>query len=289
MKTTSACAFGIAAVALAAALAAAAVAAVQAGRASGTATVDGTAATMAYAVTTTKENLFDDSKRDTVVVISDRPLGDTAADDEVGLSLRARRGELLVLALRLDGTKLVNVSVSHKGLDGIALLPGSWFEYKPAKASGGTSAGSLTLAKHDFDGHSYACSVQFVAAPAAAPQQAEAAEAPAEVQPTPTLPPASTSTLDPGSLTPLLVKAMMEKDEAQAVKLVKLGADPNGRDQYGVPVLNWAVMMCQPSVVKAVVDAKASLTYERAPGMTILTEAGACPAAAKILRAAGAH
>ena len=293
MRTTSAPAVRIAAAARAAAITAALTAgtllAAEGGRASGTATADGTTATMAYAVTTTKENLFDDAKRDTVVVISDRPLGDTAADDEVGLSLRARRGELLVFALRLDGTKLVNVSVSHQGLAGIALLPGSWFEYTPARAAGGATAGSLALAKREFDGHSYACALRFVAMPAAAPRQAEAAAAPEAPEPTPTLPPASTSTLDPRSLTPLLVKAMMEKDEAEAVKLVKLGADPNGRDQYGVPVLNWAVMMCQPKVVKALVDAKADLTYQRAPGMTILTEAGACPAAAKILRAAGAR
>jgi hypothetical protein len=53
-------------------------------------------------------------------------------------------------------------------------------------------------------------------------------------------------------------------------------------------VLNWAVMMCQPTVVQALVNAKASLTYQRAPGLSILTEAGVCPEAAKILRAAGA-
>ena len=263
--------------------------AVQAGQASGTATVDGTTAALAFAVSTTKENLFDDSKKDTIVVLSDRALGDTAADDEVGLSLRARRGELFVLALRLDGARLVNVGVSHTGLSGIVLLPGAWFEYRSGRANAGTVAGSLKLAKRESDGHSYACSVEFVAAPAAATVPAATAEAPAIVPPTPTLPPATTSTLDPKSLTPLLVQAMMQKDEEQALKLIELGADPNGRDQYGTPVLNWAVMMCQPRVVKALVDKRASLTYQRAPGMTILQEAGACPEAAKILRAAGAR
>jgi hypothetical protein len=262
---------------------------VQAGQATGTASADTTTATMSFAVTTTIENLFDDSKKDTLVVITDRALGDTAADDEIGLSMRARTGELFVLALQLDGAKLVNVTVSHKGLSGVEKLPGAWFEYTPVKAGAGTVAGSLKLAKRDADGHSYACSVQFVAAPAPKRGQAEAPVAPVAVPPTPTLPPATTSTLDPKSLTPLLVAAMMQKDEEQALKLVKLGADPNGRDQYGTPVLNWAVMMCQPRVVKALVDAKASLTYQRAPGMTILQEAGACPEAAKILRAAGAR
>jgi hypothetical protein len=47
-------------------------------------------------------------------------------------------------------------------------------------------------------------------------------------------------------------------------------------------------MMCQPKVVKALVDKKADLKHQRAPGMTIMTEAGACPEAAAILRAAGA-
>jgi len=263
--------------------------AIEAGHATGTATVNAATTAMAFAVSTTKENLFDESKRDTIVVITDKALGETAADDEVALSMRARSGELVVLALRLDGSKLVNVTVSHKGLNGVVKLPGAWFEYKPAKAAAGTVAGTLALARHDFDGNSYACSVEFAAGPAAAPRQAAADVAPAAIPPTPTLPPATTSTLDPKSLTPLLVQAMMEKDEAQALKLIRLGADPNGRDQYGTPVLNWAVMMCQPTVVKALVDAKASLTYERAPGMTILQEAGACPEAAKLLRAAGAR
>jgi hypothetical protein len=44
-----------------------------------------------------------------------------------------------------------------------------------------------------------------------------------------------------------------------------------------------------PKAVQALVNAKADLTYQRAPGMTIMTEAGACPQAEKILRAAGAH
>ncbi len=273
---------------LACTLAGRAALALPAGKAAGTATVDGTAVAMSFAVSTKVENLFDDAKKDTLVVVTDKALGDLAADDDVGISMRARDGGVLALALRLDGAKLVNVSVYHAGLAGVVKLPGSWFDYKPATGAAGISAGSLTLAKREFDGHSYACAVEFAAAPASAPQQAAAAPAPAAAAPAPTLPPASTSTLDPKSLTPLLVSAMMQKDEAQALKLIKLGADPNGRDDYGTPVLNWAVMMCQPSVVKALVDAKASLTYQRAPGMTIMQEAGACPEAAKILRAAGA-
>ena len=81
----------------------------------------------------------------------------------------------------------------------------------------------------------------------------------------------------------------MQRDEHRALEIIKLGVDPNGRDQSGIPVLNWAVMMCQPAAVKALVDAKADLKYERAPGMTILMEAGACPEAARVLRLAGAR
>lgn len=80
----------------------------------------------------------------------------------------------------------------------------------------------------------------------------------------------------------------MAKDEAGALEVIKMGVDPNGKDQYGMPMLSWAVMMCQPKVVQALVDKKANVNYSRSPGMTLLTEASACPEAVKILKAAGA-
>jgi ankyrin repeat protein len=138
----------------------------------------------------------------------------------------------------------------------------------------------------------YATSVEFAAA--AAPKPAPAPEPVAAPAPKPApkpvekAAPATTSNIDKKSATALLVQAMMDKDEHRALEIIKLGADPNGRDQYGVPVLNWAIMVCQPQVVKALVDKKADLTYQRAPGMTVMVEAGACPEAAKILKAAGA-
>ena len=275
------------ALALAIGLASPAVA-VDAGKAGGTATIDGIATPLAFAVETRKENLFDEKKRDTVVVLTDRPLGATKPDDEVELSLRARRGELLVFALRTDGNKLVNVTVSHKGLSGIVILPGAWFEYAPAKAG----AGSLKLAKRDYEGHSYAIDTTFAAAPYVAPRPTPAPTSAVKPPPTPTAAaatPATTSNIDRKQATALLIQALMQRDEHRALEIIKLGVDPNGRDQSGIPVLNWAVMMCQPPVVKALIDAKADLKYERAPGMTILTEAGACPEAAKVLRAAGAR
>jgi hypothetical protein len=168
-------------------------------------------------------------------------------------------------------------------------LPGQWFQY----ASTGKNAGTLKLAKKDLDGHSYACDLVFNALPAvkktvAPPSPVAPAPAPPKAAPEKPLPPASTSTIEPKTATALVVAAMMEKDEHRALMLVKSGIDPNSRDQSGIPILNWSVMMCMPTVVQALVDRKADLKYQRAPGMTIMTEAGACPAAAKILSAAGA-
>src|SRR5262245_60868152 len=87
--------------------------AVDPGKASGTVTIDGTAMPLAVSVQTRKDNLFDDKKKDLVVVVSDKPLGVSKLDDEVELSMRARRGDLVVLAMRIDGSKLVNVTLSY--------------------------------------------------------------------------------------------------------------------------------------------------------------------------------
>jgi len=255
------------------------------GKAAGSFTYDSTAVTLAYAVETKVEGLFDSSKQDLLVVLTDKPLGETPPDDDIDLSMRARKGEITALMLRIDGPRLVNVSVFHKGLNGKVVLPGAWFEYKAAKPG----SGSLTLSPRAFDDHKYGVKVEFASmaapkpAPAVAPPPAVAKPAPAPAAPKPE-PVAAPKPPSPA----VLVKLMMEKNEAGAVEIVKMGVDPNGKDQYGVPMLNWAVMMCQPKVVQALVDRKASLTYQRAPGMTIMTEAGACPEAAKILKAAGA-
>jgi hypothetical protein len=259
------------------------------GKAVGTVTISGTATTLNFATEKKIEGLFDPKKQDTLVVLSDKPLGATDPDDEIGLSLRARTGEILVLALRFDGTKLINVKISHKGLAGLLVLPANWFQYSGTKAGVGT----LKLNGREFEGRNYACSVEFSATPYVKPaaEKTTAAAPAAAPKPAPApakLPPATTSNIDRRSATALLITAMQNKGEHQAVELIKLGADPNGRDQGGTPALNWAVMMCQPAVVQALVNAKASLTYQRAPGLTILTEAGACPAAEEILRAAGA-
>jgi hypothetical protein len=266
---------------------AAPVPAIEAGKATGTVTIDGTTTRLAFAVETRKDNLFDDKKRDAVYVLTDQALGPTKPDDEVELSLRARRGELVVLALRLDGTTLVNVAVSYKGLNGLVILPGSWFQF----TSGTAGTGTLKLAKRDFDGHAYAADVEFAASRYVAPRPgaAPAPAAPAGKSSMAPTPAATMSTVDRSESTVQLIQAVMQRDEHRALEIIKLSVDPNGRDPSGTPVLNWAVMMCQPPVVKALVDANADVKYERAPGMTILTEAGACPEAARILRAAGAR
>ncbi|MGE0042529.1 MAG: hypothetical protein AB7H88_21985 [Vicinamibacterales bacterium] len=259
-------------------------AAAAAGKATGTLTVDKAPATLTAAVETTAENLFDDKKQDRLIVITDRPLGDTAPDD-IDLSMRARRGDLTAMVLRYDGAKLVNVSLFYKGLGGKVLLPGAWFT-----VTGKGAAGSLKLAPREFDGHTYATAVDFAAVPYVAPRAPapEAAAAPEPAEPAAPLAPATTSFIEKGAATKMAIDAMMAKDEHQAVELIKLGVDPNGKDQYGMPILSWAVMMCQPAAVDLLVKKGANVNYSRAPGLTTLAEAGACPAAAKILQAAGA-
>jgi hypothetical protein len=56
-----------------------------------------------------------------------------------------------------------------------------------------------------------------------------------------------------------------------------------------IALINWAVLMCQPPVVSALVELKADLSHERLPGMTLLAEArAACPEAVGYLKAGGA-
>ena len=258
------------------------------GKAVGTFTYDSTPVTLAHAVEKKVEGLFDSSKQDTLVVLSDKPLGSTAPDDDIELSLRARKGDIAALMLRIDGAKLVNVSVFHKGLAGKVLLPGAWFDYKASKPGTGT----LKMSTKDFDGHKYAANVEFAAI--AAPKPAPAPEPvapPAPARPAPvTAPPAAAP--KPAPATPpsadLFAAMLMRNDEAAALEIIKMGLDPNGKDKGGMPVLSWAITTCKPKLVQALVDRKANVNIQRAPGLTTLVEAGACPDAAKILKAAGA-
>jgi hypothetical protein len=257
----------------------------QPGKASGTITIDGTATTLSHAVRTTRPNPFSDFFSDTVVVLSDRPLTAEEAADDVGMLARAQRGELVAVAVRFDGRprrgQLFNVGLTHKGLSETALLPDVWFKYT-FKAG----AGTLTLEPREFSGRTYAVRVDF-----SVPMPVETVETSATAGGAGALPPPSKTEADRAAATALLIEALQEGDEARSLAIIDLGVDPNGRDQkMGIPVINWAVLMCQPPVVRALVNLKADLKHERLPGMTLLSEAmAACPDAVGFLRAGGAQ
>jgi hypothetical protein len=84
-----------------------------------------------------------------------------------------------------------------------------------------------------------------------------------------------------------LVWAIMMQNTPMALALIKAGADVQKPDANAMTPLSWAVEGCLAPVVQALVDAKSDVNYKRA-GMTMLQEAGACPAAATILKKAGA-
>jgi hypothetical protein len=104
------------------------------------------------------------------------------------------------------------------------------------------------------------------------------------------LPPPSKTDADRQKASQLLIEALQEGDEARALAIVGLGIDPNARDaKMQISLINWAVLMCQPPVVNALVELKADLSHERLPGMTLLAEArAACPDAVAYLKAGGA-
>ena len=77
--------------------------AVEPGQASGTFTLDAQSSPLAYAACYEGEDLYDSSKKNTFVVLTDAPLGDTSASDDWTLAQRAKSGDLVVLTVRLDG------------------------------------------------------------------------------------------------------------------------------------------------------------------------------------------
>ena len=255
----------------------------QAGKVSGTVTIDATPVTLAHAIRTTRPNLFNEFFNDTVVLLSDRAVTAEEAADDAGLYARAARGELVTVAVRFDGRpkrgQLFNVALNHKGLSETALLPDVWFK---STFKGGT--GTLKLEAREFSGRTYAADLEFSVP---MPVETTAADAPK----TAGLPPPSKSDTDRARATALLIEALQDGDESRSLEIIKLGIDPNGRDEkHGIPVINWAVLMCQPPVVGALVELKADLRFERLPGMTLLSEArAACPDAVGFLRAGGAQ
>lgn len=254
-------------------------------QATGALNVNDSRTTLAHAVRIAKPNTFNDFFSDTVVVLSSQPLTAEEAADDAGLLARAQRGELVTVAVRFDGRpkrgQLFNVAINHKGLLETALLPDVWFKYT-FKAG----AGTLKIERREFSGRIYSLDAEFTV-PMPVETTATDTSSPAGGP----LPPPSKTDADRARASALLIDALQEGDELRSLEIIKLGIDPNARDQrMGIPLINWAVLMCQPPVVAALVELKADLRHERLPGMTLLAEArAACPDAVGFLRAGGAQ
>lgn len=271
-------------VAIAGLLATSVTSAVEPGKAKGSITVDGATTALSHAIRTTRPNVFNDFFSDTLVVLSNVPVTPEEAASDATLFERSQRNGLVTIAIRFDGRpkrgQLFHIAINHRGLHETALLPDVWFKHT-FKAG----AGTLKMEPREFSGRTYAVDVEFAVV---MPVETTAAESPSAGSP---LPPPSKTAADRAKATALLIEALQEGDEARSLAIIKLGIDPNGRDQkMGIALINWAVLMCQPPVVAALVELKADLTHERLPGMTLLSEArAACPDAVGFLRAGGAQ
>lgn len=254
-------------------------------KATGALNVNDSRTSLTHAVRIVKPNTFNDFFSDTVVVLSSQPLTAEEAADDAGLLTRAQRSDLVTVAVRFDGRpkrgQLFNVAINHKGLIETALLPDVWFKHTFKDG-----AGTLKLERREFSGRIYTLDAEFTV-----PMPAETTAADASSPAAGPLPPPSKTDADRARASALLIDALQEGDELRSLEIVKLGIDPNARDQrMGIPLINWAVLMCQPPVVAALVELKAELRHERLPGMTLLAEArAACPDAVGFLRAGGAQ
>jgi hypothetical protein len=250
---------------------------------SGSLTVNGTTTQLTHAIKTSRKNPFNDFFADPVVILSNQPVSETEAADDAALLKRAQAGDLVTLNIRFDGRpkrgQLFNVGINHQGLAETALLPDVWVKYT-FKAG----AGTLTLPEHEFAGRKYAAKVEF-----SIPMPAETTDE-TKTATTRALPPPSKTDADRQKASQMLIEAVQEGDEARALAIIPLGIDPNARDEkMGIALINWAVVMCQPPVVCAVVVLMAVLNLVRLRGMTLLAEArAACPEAVGYLKAGGA-
>jgi len=249
----------------------------------GSLSVNGTTTTLSHAIKTSRKNPFNDFFSDLVVILSDKPLTQREADDDAALLARAQKGDVTTMAVRFDSRpkrgQLFNVSLNHGGLAETALLPDVWFKYTFK-----SGAGSLTMATREFAGRTYAATAEFsVPMPTEVVDETKAAA-------TVGLPGPSKTGADRQRVSQLLIDALQQGDEARAIAIVPLGLDANAKDpKMGIALINWAVLMCQPPIVSALVELKADLTHERLPGMTLLSEArAACPEAVGYLKAGGA-
>jgi hypothetical protein len=250
---------------------------------SGSITINGVTTQLTHAVKTTRKNPFNDFFSDPVVILSDKPISQREADDDAALLARAQKGDVITIAVRFDGRpkrgQLFNVAINHQGLEETALLPDVWFKYTFKEG-----AGTLRLEPRDMAGRNYATDLSFsVPMPPVPTEETKAAA-------TASLPPPSKTDADRQKASQLLIDAIQEGDVERAMTIVPLGIDPNARDpKMNISLINWAVLMCQPPVVNALVELKADLSHERLPGMTLLAEAkAACPEAVGYLKAGGA-
>jgi hypothetical protein len=250
---------------------------------SGSLVIDGKTVELSHVVKTTRKNPFNDFFSDPVVILSDKPISEEEAANDAALLARAQKGELVAVAVRFDGRpkrgQLFNVGIAHQGLTETVLLPDVWFKYTFKEGKG-----TLTLPDREMSGHQYATDVKFsVPMPVEVTEETSAATVRE-------LPPPSKTDADRQRASQLLIDALQEGDEARALAIVDLGIDPNAKDsKMSISLINWAVLMCQPPIVAALVELKADLSHERLPGMTLLSEArAACPDAVGYLRAGGA-
>ena len=255
------------------------------GQARGALTIDGATTPLTHAVRTTRPNTFNDFFTDTVVVLSTQPLTPEEAAAERTLASRAARGEIATIALRFDGRprrgQLFNVAINHQAVGETVLLPDVWFTYT---FKGG--AGTLVLARREFAGRTYAIDAAFTVV---MPVETTAADliagrcraAAAEQHRR-----RSRARLDPADRRAAGRRRAAVARHHRARHRSRLPRSQDGDSRS----INWAVLMCQPPVVDALVDLKADLSHERLPGMTLLAEArAACPDAVGFLRAGGAQ
>lgn len=249
----------------------------------GSVTVNGTTTQLTHVIKTERKNPFNNFFSDPVIILSNKPITEAEAADDAALLKRAQSGDLVTLQVRFDGRpkrgQLFNIGINHQGLTETALLPDVWAKYT-FKAG----EGKVTLPEHELAGRKYAANAEFKVPMPAEPTEAAAGATTRE------LPPPSKTDADRAKASQLLIEAVQEGDEARALAIIPLGIDPNAKDEkMGIALINWAVLMCQPPVVNALVELKADLTHERLPGMTLLAEArAACPEAVGYLRAGGA-
>lgn len=260
----------------------------QSGTASGAVTIDGVTTTLAHAVFTTRTNVFDEVTPDPVIVISNQPLTVPEAADDAVLAAKSQSGGLVTVAVRFDGRPgrglpLFNIGLRYKGAPEPVLLPDVYF-----KVTFKDGAGTVLMPSREFAGHTYAAKFEYaVKIPKDVTEALSARAAPTAAF---KLPPPSKTAADRRAAGALLIEVLQEGDEAKALAVLALGVDPNvADDRMKIPLINWALLMCQPQVVKGLVELKADLSHERLPGMTLLSEAAAaCPEAVPFLKAGGA-